>query len=163
MRWDKILHEHLECLKRLCRHTIKTNYISMIEKIDHIGIAVHSIAEARIFYEEVLGLTCEKVEEVVEQKVRTAFFRIGETHLELLEPTSKDSPIARFLETRGEGFHHIGYLVNNIEKQLDHATQKGCKLIHEKPVTGAGNKRIAFLHPKSSQGVLTEFCCRETQ
>lgn len=130
----------------------------MLKKIDHIGIAVRSIDEARVFYEEVLGLTCEKVEEVAEQKVRTAFFKMGETHLELLEPTSEDSPIAKFLKKRGEGFHHIGYQTSDIEQQLERARQNGCKLINEEPVTGAGNKRIAFLHPKSSLGVLTEFC-----
>lgn len=134
----------------------------MLKKIDHIGIAVHSIAGASVFYEEVLGLTCERIEEVSEQMVRIAFFKVGETYIELLEPTSEDSPIARFLEQRGEGFHHIGYLVTDIQQQLDLADQKGCKLIHEKPVSGAGNKCIAFLHPKSCQGVLTELCCKET-
>ena len=133
----------------------------MLKIIDHIGIAVSSIDQARIFYEEVLGLSCEKIEEVPEQKVRTAFFALGETHLELLEPTSDNSPIARFLEQRGEGFHHIAYRTTDIGNQLKQAADKGCSLIHKVPVNGANNKRIGFLHPQSSHGVLTEFCAEE--
>ena len=130
----------------------------MLKKIDHLGIAVHSIAEARKFYETVLGLTCEKEEEVASQKVRTAFFTIGETHIELLEPTSDESPIAKFLKNRGEGIHHVAYRSTDVEEQLQQAKDNGCQLIHETPITGAGNKQVAFLHPKSSHGVLTEFC-----
>jgi len=132
----------------------------MMQKIDHLGIAVHSIAQARIFYEEVLGLNCEKIEEVASQMVRTAFFTVGETHIELLEPTSADSPVAKFLAKNGEGIHHIGYLSDNIEEALDRARNNGCRLINEEPVTGAGGKRIAFLHPKSTHGVLTEICAK---
>jgi len=135
----------------------------MLKKIDHIGIAVHSIGEARVFYEEVLGLECLKIEEVAEQKVRTAFFKVGEIHLELLEPTSEDSPVANFLNKRGEGLHHIGYLVTDIEQQIEYAGEKGCEMINKKPVVGAADKLIAFLHPRSSHGVLTEFCCKETK
>lgn len=130
----------------------------MLKKIDHLGIAVHSIKKARPFYENVLGLTCEKEEEVPSQKVRTAFFALGETHIELLEPTSDDSPIAGFLAKRGEGLHHVAYRSTDLEAQLQQAKDNGCTLIHETPITGAGNKQIAFLHPKSSNGVLTEFC-----
>ncbi len=130
----------------------------MLKKIDHIGIAVHSIAEARRFYEQTLGLVCEKVEEVPSQKVRTAFFSLGETHIELLEPMDDSSPIARFLEKRGEGFHHIAYASDDINAQLDNARSTGCALINEQPVPGAGGKQIAFLHPKSTGGVLTEIC-----
>jgi len=133
----------------------------MLKKIDHLGIAVHSIAEARHFYETVLGLTCEKEEEVASQKVRTAFFTLGETHIELLEPTADDSPIAKFLNSRGEGLHHVAYRSSNVDEQLKQAKDSGCKLIHETPITGAGNKQVAFLHPKSSHGVLTEFCSGE--
>jgi len=133
----------------------------MLKKIDHLGIAVHSIAEARQFYESVLGLTCEKEEEVPSQKVRTAFFVLGETHIELLEPTTEDSPIAKFLSTRGEGLHHVAYRTTDVEQQLSQARENGCKLIHETPFTGAGNKQVAFLHPKSSHGLLTEFCSGE--
>lgn len=130
----------------------------MVDKIDHLGIAVHSIAQARIFYENVLGLSCERTEEVASQKVRTAFFTVGETHIELLEPTGPDSPVARFLDKYGEGIHHIGYLSNDIEQELERARENGIRLINEKPVAGAGGKRIAFLHPKSTHGVLTEIC-----
>ncbi|RUM37989.1 MAG: methylmalonyl-CoA epimerase [Desulfobulbus sp.] len=130
----------------------------MLKKIDHIGIAVHSIAEARRFYEETLGLVCEKVEEVVSQKVRTAFFSLGETHIELLEPMDDSSPIAGFLKKRGEGFHHIAYESDDLLMQLDAARQQDCRLINEQPVPGAGGKQIAFLHPGSTGGVLTEIC-----
>lgn len=130
----------------------------MINKIDHLGIAVHSIDQARKFYENVLGLNCERIEEVPSQQVRTAFFKVGETHIELLEPTDPGSPIARFLEKHGEGIHHIGYLSDDLEQELDLARGSGCRLINETPVAGAGNKRIAFLHPKSTNGVLTEIC-----
>ena len=133
----------------------------MLQKIDHLGIAVHSIAEARHFYETVLGLTCEKEEEVASQKVRTAFFTLGETHIELLEPTADDSPIAKFLSSRGEGLHHVAYRSSDVDEQLKQAKDNGCKLIHETPITGAGNKQVAFLHPKSSHGLLTEFCSGE--
>ena len=132
----------------------------MINKIDHLGIAVHSIAQASKFYEDVLGLTCERTEEVASQKVRTAFFTVGETHIELLEPTEPDSPIAKFLDNKGEGIHHIGYLCDDIEQELNNAKENNIKLINEKPVTGAGGKRIAFLHPKSTNGVLTELCSK---
>lgn len=130
----------------------------MIKKIDHLGIAVRSIEEARKFYEEVLGLVCEKEEVVASQKVRTAFFTVGDVHIELLEPTSDDSPVAGFLEKKGEGFHHIAYRTDDIDSQMAIVREHGCKLIHETPVEGAGGKKVAFLHPKSSFGVLTEFC-----
>ncbi len=135
----------------------------MLKKIDHLGIAVFSIEKARVFYEDILGLSCEHLEEVPSQKVKTAFFCLGETRIELLEPTSTESPIAKFLETRGEGIHHIAYRTDDINAQLEQAREEGCKLIHEQPIRGAGNKMIAFLHPKSSHGVLTEFCEEENQ
>lgn len=132
----------------------------MLKKIDHIGIAVHSIAKARQFYEQALGLVCEKEEEVASQKVRTAFYSVGEVHIELLEPTADDSPIAKFLAKQGEGIHHIAYASDNIDDQLQQAADNGCQLIHQQPFTGAGGKQVAFLHPKSSHGVLTEFCSK---
>jgi methylmalonyl-CoA/ethylmalonyl-CoA epimerase len=132
--------------------------IEMVNKIDHIGIAVWSIAAARTFYEQALGLVCEGEEEVESQKVRTAFFRIGDTRIELLEPTAPESSIARFLEQRGEGFHHIAYVAEDIDLQLAETRAAGCVLIHETPIIGAGGRRIAFLHPKSCFGVLTELC-----
>jgi methylmalonyl-CoA epimerase len=131
---------------------------TVIEKIDHLGIAVRSIEAARRFYEEVLGLVCEKQEVVASQKVRTAFFTVGDIHIELLEPTSDDSPIAGFLEKKGEGFHHIAYRTDDIDGQLGAARTHGCMLLNENPIEGAGGKKVAFLHPKSTFGVLTEFC-----
>ncbi|MBW2609629.1 MAG: methylmalonyl-CoA epimerase [Deltaproteobacteria bacterium] len=130
----------------------------MLKKIDHLGIAVRSIDKARAFYEKTLGMSCEGIEVVESQKVKTALFTIGETHIELLEPTSKDSPIAKFLERNGEGIHHIAYGTDDISRQLDIAREAGCELINESPIEGAGGKMVAFLHPKSTHGVLTEFC-----
>jgi len=130
----------------------------MIQQIDHLGIAVYSLDEAVSYYENALGLKCHSREEVESQKVRTAFFQTGEVHLELLEPTAPDSPVAKFLEKHGAGIHHIAFRVDHIEKQLEKAAQAGVKLIHEIPIEGAADKRVAFLHPKSTHGVLTEFC-----
>ncbi len=130
----------------------------MIKQIDHLGIAVRSLDESVEYYEKTLGLKCEKREEVASQKVRTAFFHCGEVHLELLEPTAEDSPIAKFLEKNGEGIHHIAFYTDDIKGQLQQAKDSGVKLIHEEPFEGAANKLVAFLHPKSTHGVLTEFC-----
>jgi len=130
----------------------------MLKKIDHLGIAVKSIDEASKFFKNVLGLSYEGSEIVDAQKIKTSFFSIGETHIELLEPTSDDSPVAKFLEKNGEGIHHVAYQTDNIQGQLDLARDSGCRLINETPVKGAGDKDIAFLHPKSTFGVLTEFC-----
>ncbi|NJK93299.1 MAG: methylmalonyl-CoA epimerase [Blastochloris sp.] len=130
----------------------------MIKKIDHLGIAVRSIEESLPYYEKILGIPCEKTEEVPSQNVKTAFFAVGEVHLELLEPTSPESPIAKFLEKNGEGIHHVAFYTDDITGQLSQASQGGCRLIHEVPFEGAANKMVAFLHPKSTHGVLTEFC-----
>lgn len=130
----------------------------MIQTIDHLGIAVKSLEEARKYYEGALGLVCEKEEEVASQKVKTAFYNCGGVHLELLEPTADDSPIAKFLEKNGEGIHHIAFKSDDIEGQLVQAADAGVKLIHEVPFEGAGDKLVAFLHPKFTHGVLTEFC-----
>jgi len=130
----------------------------MITRIDHLGIAVRSIDEALPYYETVLGLKCEGREEVESQKVKTAFFAAGEVHIELLEPTSDESPIAKFLEKNGPGIHHIAFATDDIHGQLGQAKASGARLIHEVPFDGAANKLVAFLHPKSSFGVLTEFC-----
>jgi len=111
------------------------------------------------YYEKALGLGCERVEEVPDQKVRTAFFRVGDTHLELLEPTSPDSPIAKYLEKNPRGgIHHVAFATGDIGGQLAQAKNAGCQLINETAVAGAGGKLVAFLHPKSTHGVLTEFC-----
>lgn len=130
----------------------------MITAIDHLGIAVKSLDEAVPLYENALGLKCLGREEVASQKVRTAFFDAGGVHLELLEPTSPESPIAKFLTDRGEGIHHIAFRSDNIVGQLKQAADAGVRLIHEKPFDGAAGKLVAFLHPKSTRGVLTEFC-----
>ncbi|MDF3128913.1 methylmalonyl-CoA epimerase [Kiritimatiellaeota bacterium B1221] len=130
----------------------------MIQKVDHIGIAVRSIEESIPLYEKALGLKFLKTEEVESQKVKTAFFEAGETHIELLEPTADDSPIAIFIEKKGEGIHHIAFGSDDILGQLSLASGEGVKLIHETPIDGAGGKQVAFLHPKSTKGVLTEIC-----
>ena len=131
----------------------------MITKIDHLGIAVPSLDLAVPYYEKALGLKCEHREEVASQKVRTAFFAVGDVHLELLEPTSPDSPIAKFLEKNPSGgIHHIAFGTDNVAAGLSQASAAGVKLIHEKPLDGAGGKMVAFLHPKSTFGVLTELC-----
>ena len=130
----------------------------MLTKIDHLGIAVRSLDESVAYYEKALGLRCEHREEVPSQKVRTAFFSVGDTHLELLEPTSPESPIAKFLEKNGEGIHHVAFATTDIDAQLKGASAAGVKLIHEQPFEGAAGKLVAFLHPKFTHGVLTEFC-----
>lgn len=126
--------------------------------IEHIGIAVNSIADAIPFYERVLGLKCYNIEEVADQKVKTAFFMIGQTKIELLESTDPEGPIGKFLEKRGEGIHHIAFAVENIEERLREAEAAGIKLIDTTPRRGAEGLSIAFLHPKSTLGVLTELC-----
>src|ERR1035437_200470 len=142
------------------QHPAVLNFLkSMITRIDHLGIAVKSIDEALPYYEKALGLRCEHREEVASQKVRTAFFSVGEVHLELLEPTSPESPIAKFLEKNPSGgIHHIAFASSDINGQLKQAAGTGVKLLHEVPFEGAAGKLVAFLHPKSTFGVLTEFC-----
>jgi methylmalonyl-CoA/ethylmalonyl-CoA epimerase len=131
----------------------------MIQRIDHLGIAVRSLDETIKYYENALGLKCEHTEEVPSQKVRTAFFHCGDVHIELLEPTAPDSPIAKFLEKNPNGgIHHIAYATDDIGGQLAQAKGAGVQLIHETPIDGAASKLVAFLHPKSTFGVLTEFC-----
>ena len=145
----------------LCRRQL--NRI-MLTKIDHLGIAVRSLDEAVPYYEKALGLKCEHREEVPSQKVRTAFFHVGEVHLELLEPTDPESPIAKFLEkSPGGGIHHVAFATDNIEGQLKQASGAGVRLIHDQPFEGAANKLVAFLHPKSTFGVLTEFCAPKSK
>ena len=126
--------------------------------IEHIGIAVKNIEEAKKYYEGVLGLKCYSVEEVADQKVKTAFFKIGETKIELLEAMSEDSPVAKFIEKRGEGIHHIAFATGDVNKSLTEVEEKGVKLIDKKARAGAEGLQIGFLHPKSTLGVLTEFC-----
>ena len=130
----------------------------MIQKISHIGIAVKSIDAVLPYYEKSLGMKCAAREEVASQKVKVAFFHVGDTRIELLEPTSPESPIAKFLEQKGEGIHHIAFDTDNIEDQLKNAKESGVRLINETPIPGAHGMQVAFLHPKSTFGVLTEFC-----
>ena len=129
-----------------------------ISHIEHIGIAVKNPEESIKYYEEVLGLKCYAIEEVKDQKVKTAFFKVGQTKIELLEATSEESTIAAFIEKRGEGIHHIAYCVDDVAKSLGDAEGKGVRLIDKAPRNGAEGLHIAFLHPKSTGGVLTELC-----
>ncbi len=130
-------------------------------KIDHLGIAVNSIDEGKNFWSDVLGLTFEGAETVEEQKVTTAFFPVGESEVELLESTSPDGPVAKFIEKKGPGFQHVAFRVENIDEALAELKEKGIKLIDEKPRIGAGGAKIAFLHPKATKGVLVELCQRD--
>ena len=123
-------------------------------KLDHIGIAVKSLDAAKVY--EAMGLTIEHVETVETQKVKTAFLSVGDSNLELLEPTSPDSTVAKFIEKRGEGIHHICFRVDNIEEHLENLKAQGYRLINEAPVPGAHGCRVAFLHPSSGNGVLIE-------
>ena len=127
-------------------------------KIDHIGIAVKSIEATLNFYSGLLGLKREGEETVAEQKVKTAFLPIGDVEIELLESTGPDGPIAKFIEVRGEGIQHIAFAVDNIEEALKELEAKNFRLIDHNPRAGAGGKKIAFLHPKDSFGVLVELC-----
>jgi methylmalonyl-CoA/ethylmalonyl-CoA epimerase len=129
-----------------------------LSHIEHLGIAVKSIEECLPYYEGVLGLKCYNIEVVEDQKVKTAFFKVGQTKLELLEPTSDDSAVAKFIEKRGEGIHHIAFSVPDVQSALDEASSKGIRLIDAAPRRGAEGLDIAFLHPKSTCGVLTELC-----
>jgi methylmalonyl-CoA epimerase len=130
----------------------------MLKKIDHIGIAVRSLEKQMKFYNDVLGLKSSGIEEIADQKVKVAVFPLGEVRIELLEPTSPDSPIARFMEKKGEGIHHIAFQVEDLKGQLMKFEEKDIRLIDQEPRVGAGGHKIAFLNPKSTFGVLTELC-----
>jgi len=129
--------------------------------IEHIGIAVKSIEESRIFYEQILGLECYKIEDVADQKVKTAFFMMGQTKIELLEATDPESTIAKFIEKRGPGIHHIAYSVENVDEALQEVEAKGVQLIDKKGRKGADHMNIGFLHPKFTEGVLIELCSKK--
>jgi len=131
--------------------------------IEHLGIAVKSLEESIPYYENVLGLKCYAIEEVADQKVKTAFFKIGQTKLELLEPTCPESTIAGFIEKRGEGIHHLAFATDDVAACLAEAEEKGVRLIDQAPRPGAEQMMIAFIHPKSTKGVLTEFCMKKEQ
>ncbi|MDV6030598.1 MAG: methylmalonyl-CoA epimerase [Phycisphaera sp. RhM] len=129
-----------------------------VKSLNHIGIAVQSIDAHQAFYEGALGLEFEGLEDVPSQKVRVAFFRAGDVRLELLEPTSDDSTVAKFIEKRGEGLHHLAYTVEDIQARIAELQDSGLRMIDEKPRGGSHHMQIAFLHPQSSGGVLTELC-----
>ena len=130
----------------------------MFKKVDHIGVAVRSLEESLAFYQKALGLEVRETEEIPEQKVRVAMLAVGETNIELLEPTSADSPIAKFLDKKAPGIHHVAFRVTDLDKILADLKDKGIRLINEKPQEGAGGKRIAFVHPAATGGVLLELC-----
>ena len=132
-----------------------------ISQIEHIGIAVDNLEESIKYYEEVLGLKCYAIEEVVDQKVKTAFFLVGNTKIELLESTSPDGPIGKFITKKGPGIHHIAFAVNNATKALKLAEQRGAILVDKESRKGAEGLNIGFLHPKSTHGVLTELCSKQ--
>ena len=129
-----------------------------VSHIEHIGIAVKSLEEAIPYYEEVLGMKCYAIEEVTDQKVKTAFFKVGDTKIELLESTDPEGPIGKFIEKKGQGFHHLAFAVNDVNEALNEAQEKGVQLIDKTARKGAEGLNIGFLHPKSTLGVLTEFC-----
>ncbi|WP_264738492.1 methylmalonyl-CoA epimerase [Cytobacillus firmus] len=130
----------------------------MIKKVDHIGIAVRSLDEALPFYTETLKLEFLGIEEVESQGVKVAFIKAGETKLELLEPTSEESPIAKFIEKRGEGLHHVALGVDSIQERINQMKEQGIKMLQDEPKIGAGGAQVAFMHPKSTGGILYEFC-----
>ena len=134
-----------------------------ITHIEHLGIAVNSLEEAIPFYEEVLGLKCYAIEEVAEQKVKTAFFLVGQTKIELLESTDPEGPVGKFTEKRGEGIHHLAFAAEGLQESLNYLEEKGVRLIDKSPRKGAEGLNIAFLHPKSTFGVLTELCEKPKQ
>jgi methylmalonyl-CoA/ethylmalonyl-CoA epimerase len=129
-----------------------------MKKIEHIGIAVKSIVESNKIYEKLLGVNYYKIEEVKTENVLTSFFKIGDSKIELLEATSPESPIAKFIEKKGEGMHHIAFEVDDIEAEMQRLAVEGFQLLNEKPKIGADNKLVCFLHPKGTNGVLIELC-----
>ena len=131
-----------------------------IKKIDHLGIAVSSIDSGKKFWQDIMGLELEGTETVEEQKVTTAFMPVGESEVELLESTSPDGPVAKYIEKKGAGLQHVAFRVDNIDEALAELKEKGIKLIDQTPRNGAGGARIAFLHPKATGGILVELCER---
>ena len=133
----------------------------MVLKLDHIGIAVSNMEESLKLYTEILGMKLHGTETVEEQKVKVAFLPVGDTEVELLESTADDGPVAKFIESKGQGIQHLAFKVDDIEKALEMLKEKGIRLIDEKPRYGAGGAKIAFLHPKATNGVLIELCQRD--
>jgi len=137
------------------------NKFMQINHIEHIGIAVANLQESILYYENVLGLKCYAVEEVLEQKVKTAFFMVGQTKIELLESTDPEGPVGKFITNKGQGVHHIAFAVDDVNKSLAEVAEKGVQLIDKQARNGAEGLKIGFLHPKSTMGVLTEFCAEK--
>jgi methylmalonyl-CoA/ethylmalonyl-CoA epimerase len=135
----------------------------MIKKIEHLGIAVKDFEKSIAVYEKLFQTPCYKIEKVESEGVNTAFFQIGESKIELLEATKPESPIAKFLEKKGNGFHHVAFETDNIEGEINRLIKAGFELIHQTPKDGADNKRIAFLHPKSADGLLVELCQEKSE
>ena len=129
-----------------------------MNKLEHIGIAVSNLEESNRLFERLLGVAHYKIEEVVSEGVRTSFFKVGDLKIELLEATKPDSPIAKFIEKKGEGIHHLAFATSNIEQEIKNIKEEGFQMINETPKDGADNKRIAFLHPKTTNSVLIELC-----
>jgi methylmalonyl-CoA/ethylmalonyl-CoA epimerase len=129
-----------------------------MKRIEHLGIAVESLELAIPIYEALLNVTCYKQESVVSEGVKTAFFKVGESKIELLEASLPDSPIAKFIAKNGPGFHHVAFEVDDIDAELARLQKAGFQLIHERSKDGADNKKIAFLHPKATNGFLVELC-----
>jgi len=140
--------------------SFKTITAMKIDRIEHIGIAVKNLGEAIRFYEDILNLKCYGIEELADQKVRTAFFQVGGTKIELLESTDPEGPVGRFIDSKGEGIHHIAFAVDDIVSSLNELREKGVRLIDQAPRKGAEDLKIGFLHPKATLGVLTEFCSK---
>ncbi len=129
-----------------------------LEKIEHIGIAVKNLEESNLLFEKILNTKCYKIEEVESEGVKTSFFQNGPNKMELLQATRADSPIAKFIEKKGEGIHHIAFSVKNIREEMQRLKAEGCLLLNDEPKVGADNKLVCFIHPKSANGVLIELC-----
>jgi methylmalonyl-CoA/ethylmalonyl-CoA epimerase len=157
-----VMHSQLLSIEISAAKKAQTNNFMNATHIEHIGIAVRNLQEAIQYYEKILGLSCYAIEEVQDQKVKTAFFKIGQTKIELLESTHPEGPIAKFIDKKGPGLHHMAIAVEGIGESLNALQQKGVSLIDQKPRKGAEGLKIAFLHPKSTFGVLTELCEPET-
>jgi methylmalonyl-CoA/ethylmalonyl-CoA epimerase len=133
-----------------------------MKKLEHIGIAVSNLEESNRLFERLLGVAHYKIEEVASEGVRTSFFQVGDIKIELLEATKPDSPIAKFIEKKGEGIHHLAFAVDNIQSQITDLKSEGFQVLNETPKPGADNKLISFLHPKTTNGVLIELCSEKT-
>lgn len=158
---NKTISESGIALNFISRIKNLNNLQMKINSIEHIGIAVENLEESIKYYQNILGLECYAIEEVKDQRVKTAFFKVGETKIELLETTDPEGPIGKFIAKKGPGVHHIAFSVDGVQNALNEVEEKGILLIDKNPRRGAENLQIGFLHPKSTSGVLTEFCGKE--